>query len=102
MCGSVHLLHVDFNLAKADCIHTTPYVNTDNIGYGLVLYGHSCSDCAAHAGMNVGHNSDPASCSKLIITHPADLLNSFIFYDLGKADRGIHFSLDFHHSCAPE
>ena len=72
-------------------------IHADDVGNRLVLHGHGRSDRAALACVDVRHDADLAACRKLVITHPADLLDSLVLDDLGKADRGIHLSLNFHH-----
>lgn len=95
--GSIHLLHVDLDLSKVYREHTAANVDADHIGDRLILDGHGRADSAALSRVDIGHNTDLTSFSKLVIAHSANLLDCLILDDLGKADRGIDFSFDFNH-----
>ena len=97
MRGGIHLFHVDFGLAKIHGVHAAADIHADDVGDRPVLHGHGGADGTALARMDVRHDADLAACRKLVITHPADLLDGLVLDDLGKADRGIYLSLNFHH-----
>ena len=94
--GGVHLWHVDLHPAQVHSIHAAADIHAHDVGYGLVLHGHGGADGAALAGVHVRHDADAAAFGEVIVAHPADLLNGLVLNDLGKADRGIYFSFDFH------
>ena len=87
MRSSIHLLHVDLNLAKVDREHAATDINADDVGHSFVLDSHGCTYGASLTGMDIGHDSDLATLGEFIITHSADLLDGLILDHFGKAKR---------------
>ena len=98
MRGGIHLLHIHLNLSQIDRVHPAANIDAHYIGHGFVCNCHGGTDGAALPGVDIRHNADTASRRELIVAHSANLPDGLLLNDFGKAERGIHFPLDFQHN----
>lgn len=100
--GGIQLCQINVDPAQIYGVHSAADIHAHDIGNNLIPYCHGSSNGAAPPCVNVGHDSYLASLGKRIVAHFANLFDCLVFDDLGVADCGIYFSLDFHHGNSPK
>ena len=87
---------VDLSLAEIDRIHATADVDTDEVRHDLVPYRHRCADGTALTPVHIGHDADAHAFRKLIVAHPADLLDRLFLNHLRVCNRHATASVNLH------
>ena len=85
----VQPVKVDLPLGQLHRLHAAADINAHHAGHDFVLYGHGGADCAALAGMDVGHDPNFAAGKLRPIAHRLDLVARRILQCGGVADGGI-------------
>ena len=97
----IQLFQVDGPWADIYGVHAATNIYANHIGNCLVDDRHGGTDGASFTSVDIGHDANLAASGKLLIAHPADLLDSLIFYNSGIAGGCGNLSFDLEHVPSP-
>ena len=101
MSGSIDLFKINIHLTQLNGIHAAADVDANDIRNRFIADRHCGADGAAFSGVNIGHDPYLRSCCEIMVTHSADLFDSFVLYNRCITDCSIYLSFNFNHCAAP-
>ena len=101
MSGSIDFFKINIHLTQFNSIHAAADIDANDIRNRFIGDRHCGADRAALSGMYIGHDPYLRSCCEIMITHSADLFDSFALYNRCITDRCVYLSFDFKHRAAP-